>query len=335
MNNSDSPRLFLPIVLAIAVVQGSLMPWVTIREFNGERNEFNLLDVRGGTSIVATISIFVIIGCFVAIFKRVTGITIISLAVSSLGWMAAISGALLGIVGSLLPSVNIAGLDLTRSSVGQGSGVTVTIISSFALAFIIVRQLPPIEKYSTRSRTSILPLVALVPLALIAINMHSEWMLLGSEDSKYQAIVAGDSLYGSGLIVLVLWMNIGLWIANLIIQRPIAAKFAGVVSILVSLVVMMYAVFLWIGGKALAWLIPANVEKWVTVSTKPMLYLVIFLAISLLVIGSLTFNTAVQGKSLGLSSHKKIGATTLHNSDLVAGFILTIIIVSNVYGKLT
>ena len=334
-SSEHEPRIFLPIVLAIMAIRGSLLPWVTVREFNGEKHEYNLLDVKGGTSILMTIAVLSVIGMTIAIFKRITGLTVASLAIASLGWMAAISGALLGILGSLLPSINVAGIDLTRASVGQGSGVTITIVSSFALAFMIVRRLTPVDKYSPRAHISVLPLVALIPLILIAINMHSEWMVLGSAESNYQAIIAGDSLYGSGLLVLVLWLNVGLWIAAVIVQRSIVAKFAGTASILVSLVVTMYTVFLWGGGKALAWLIPSNVEKWATVTVNPVTFLVGFASISLLVLGGLSFLPSVTGRRLGIAERRKVGNTRLHSSDLAAAVLMVCIAVSIVYEILT
>ena len=329
--SASQPRLLLPIMLAVLAVQGSLLPWITIREFNGDAHTYNLLDVKAGTSILITISALAIVGAVVAVLKRITGLTIMSLAIASLGWMAAISGALLGILGSLLPSVNIAGLDLTRASVGQGSGVTITIVASFSLAFIIVRQLPPLDMYSPKTELSLLPLIALLPLIFIAINMHSEWMILGSAETSYQAIIAGDSLYGSGLLVLVLWMNVGTWIAAVIIQKSLVAKFAGAISILVSIVVAAYAIFLWAGGNALSWLIPSNVDEWAKVSIEPITYLVGISAVSLLVIGLLSFLPTVQGKSLGIAERGKIGSTRVHTSDLAAAVLAAVILVSAVY----
>jgi len=325
------PRLLLPVALAVLAIQGSLLPWVTVREFNGDVHTYNLLDVKAGTSILITISALAIIGAVVAAFKRITGLTIMSLAIASLGWMAAISGALLGILGSLLPSVNVAGLDLTRASVGQGSGVTITIVASFSLAFIIVRQLPPLDMYSPKAHLSLLPLIALLPLIFIAINMHSEWMILGSAETSYQAIIAGDSLYGSGLLVLILWMNVGTWIAAVIIQKSLVAKFAGLISILVSVVVTAYAIFLWVGGNALSWLIPSNVDEWAKVSIEPITYLVGLSAVSLLVIGCLSFLPAVQGKSLGIAERGKFGNTRVHTSDLTAAVLAVIVLVSAIY----
>lgn len=330
-NSVSQPRLLLPVVLAVAAIQGSLLPWITIREFNGDAHTYNLLDVKAGTSILMTVSAVVIIGALIAAFKRITGLTIMSLAIASLGWMAAISGALLGILGSLLPSVNVAGLDLTRASVGQGSGVTITIVASFSLAFIIVRQLPPLEMYSPKTHLSLLPLIALFPLIFIAINMHSEWMILGSAETSYQAIIAGDSLYGSGLLVLILWMNVGTWIAAVIIQKSLVAKFAGSISILVSIVVAAYAIFLWVGGNALSWLIPSNVDEWAKLSIEPITYLVGLSAVSLLVIGFLSFFPAVQGKSLGIAERGKVGNTRVHTSDLTAAALAVIVLVSAIY----
>jgi hypothetical protein len=97
----------------------------------------------------------------------------------------------------------------------------------------------------------------------------------------------------------------------------------------------MYAVFLWGGGKALAWLIPSNVEKWATVTVNPVTYLVGFASISLLVLGSLSFLPSVHGRRLGIAERRKVGNTRLYSSDLAATVLMVCIIVSVVYEILT
>lgn len=196
------PRLLLPIALALAVIRGSSMPWVTIRTFSGNQRNYDLTDIKGGVAIVVTITFVVMIGVIVGVFKRLTGMTIMSLGVAALGWMAAISGMLLTLLWSLIPSVNVAGLDLARATLSQGSGVVVTVVSSLALAFMVVRQLEPVRSYAPSTHIAALPIIILLPIIAIAVSMHSEWLRLGSDDANVQALIAGDALYGSGLVVL-------------------------------------------------------------------------------------------------------------------------------------
>ena len=326
--DATSPRPFLPIVLAMAVLRGCLLPWVTIRPFSGEVRRYNLTDVRGGIGIIMTIVVIVIIGAFVSFFKRITGMTIMTIAVAMLGWMAAISGMLLGVVMSFVPSINVAGLDLTRASVGQGSGVAVTIIASLALAFMVVRHHEPLNKYSASNRVSLLPIVAMIPATIIAVSMHAEWMRIGNSGEQVQAIIAGDSLYGSGLVVLVVWLVIGLWIGALVLQRSLAARIAGVVSILVSLVVAMYSVFLWLGGKALWWLLPQKAEEWASLSIKPTLFVVLVSTVGLLTAGVLTFVKALDNRGIEMSERRMIFSRDFHTADLLAFFLLVAILFS-------
>lgn len=326
-----TPRPFLPVVLALAVLRGSLLPWVTVRPFSDEVRRYNLTDVRGGIGIIMTIVILVIVGAFVSFFKRITGMTIMSIAVAMLGWMAAISGMLLGVVMSLMPSISVAGLDLTRASVGQGSGVAVSIIASLALAFIVVRHHYPLNKYSPANRISLLPLVAIIPAMIVAVSMHAEWMRIGNAGEQVQAIIAGDSLYGSGLVVLVVWLVIGLWIGALVLQRPIAARIAGVVSILVSLVVAMYAIFLWLGGKALWWLLPQKAEDWASLSVEPTLFIVLASSVGLFVAGTLSFVNAMNNRGIEMAEKRTIVSREFYTSDLLAAFLMTAIVLSLIF----
>jgi hypothetical protein len=257
--------------------------------------------------------------------------TIMSIAVAMLGWMAAISGMLLGVVMSLMPSISVAGLDLTRASVGQGSGVAVSIIASLALAFIVVRHHYPLNKYSPANRISLLPLVAIIPAMIVAVSMHAEWMRIGNAGEQVQAIIAGDSLYGSGLVVLVVWLVIGLWIGALVLQRPIAARIAGVVSILVSLVVAMYAIFLWLGGKALWWLLPQKAEDWASLSVEPTLFIVLASSVGLFVAGTLSFVNAMNNRGIEMAEKRTIVSREFYTSDLLAAFLMTAIVLSLIF----
>lgn len=321
-------RPFLPVVLALVVLRGSLLPWVTIREFSDKKYTYNLTDVRGGIGIIMTIVLFVMVGGLISMFKRLTGLTVISIAVAMLGWMAAISGILLTLVASFLPSIRVAGLDLTRATVSQGSGVAVTVIASLSLAFLVVRQFEPLNRYSAQNKISLLPLVALVPLVVTAVGMHAEWMRLGREGESVEAVIAGDSLYGSGIVVLVLWMTIGLWICALVLQRTVAMRVAGVASIVVSIVVVMYATFLWLGGKALWWLLPQKVESWASISFRPMLFVILAASVGLFVCGISSFLESVSSLGVVMSEQRTVASRSFHTSDLAASLLFGALVLS-------
>ena len=325
------PRLLLPIALALAVIRGSSMPWVTIRTFGGDQRNYDLTDIKGGVAIVVTITFVVMIGVIVGVFKRLTGMTIMSLGVAALGWMAAISGMLLTLLWSLIPSVNVAGLDLARATLSQGSGVVVTVVSSLALAFMVVRQLEPVRSYAPSTHIAALPIVILLPIIAIAVGMHSEWLQLGSDDASVQVLIAGDALYGSGLVVLGLWLSVGLWIGALMINRRLVIMVACGLTFLIAVIVEMYALLVWAGGNALDWLVPAKLERWTTVSMEPQLFLVLIASGLVALMSILGFVPRIQRMQISLGTRVK-STSGLWYSDVVGGLVLVLVIASFVLG---
>lgn len=328
-DNSLQPRLLLPVALAALVIRGSSMPWITVRTFSGNERVYNLADLRGGIAIIMTIALVVLIGGVIGIFKRLTGMTIMSLAVATLGWMAAISGMLLTLLWSLIPSINVAGIDLAKATLSQGSGVVVTVVASLALAFLVVRQLQPFATYAPSTHIPILPLAVVVPLTTIAVCMHSEWLQLGTEGAAVQAKVAGDALYGSGLVILGLWLAVGLWIGALMVNRSLVIAVASGLTVAVSLIVGMYAIFMWAGGRLLDWLVPAKLERWTAVSVEPQLYIVLVSVV-------ITFSASVLGLfprthalkfTLGVRTP---GSTRFYFSDVAGAVLILLIVVSAV-----
>lgn len=320
----SQPRLLLPVALAVAVLRGSSMPWITVRTFSGNERVYNLADLRGGIAIIMTITLFVLIGGVIGIFKRTTGMTIMSLSVATLGWMAAISGMLLTLLWSLIPSINVAGLDLAKVTLSQGSGVVVTVVASLALAFMVVRQLEPLRAYSPTTHIPMIPVVVLIPVIVIAVCMHSEWLRLGSEGSAVQALIAGDALYGSGLVVLGLWLSVGLWIGALMVNRSLMISIASALSVVVTLIVGMYAVFMWAGGRLLDWLVPAKLEKWTAVSVEPQLYVVLLACAVAFVASVLGLFPRMHQLRFTLGNRLQ-GETGVYISDIVGGAILVVI----------
>lgn len=326
-DNIPQPRLLLPIALALTVLKGGSLPWITVRTFSGNERVYNLADLRGGMAVIMTIALVVFIGAVVGILKRLTGMTIMSLGVAALGWMAAISGILLSLLWSLIPSINVAGLDLAKATLSQGSGVVVTVVASLSLAFMVVRQLEPFKTYAPSTHIPFVPVLVLFPLLTITVCMHSEWLSLGTDGSGVRAQIAGDSLYGSGLVVLAQWLAIGLWIGALMVNRSLMISIASGLTVVVSIIVGMYGIFLWAGGRLLDWLVPAKLEKWTAVSVEPQLYVVLVstvlaFACSIAGLFSKTHNVKL---SVGLRAP---GAVRFYYSDALGVAIIVVLAVS-------
>ena len=136
--------------------------------------------------------------------------------------------------------------------------------------------------------------------------------------------LAGDALYGSGLVVLGLWLSIGLWIGALMVNRSLMISIASALSVIISLIVGMYAVFMWTGGRLLDWLIPAKLEDWAAVEVKPQLYLVLVSCLAMLIIS--TFGLIPRMQLLHFRVGVRVrGNTGLFLSDVVGGAIFLLI----------
>jgi hypothetical protein len=243
---------------------------------------------------------------------------VMSLAVAALGWMAAISGMLLGIVSSFIPAIEVAGIDLSKAQVGQGYGVVVSVVFSLILAFLCVRQLEPIAQYSPSFEFPVIQLASLIPLLIVTGTIHQGWLVLGNPESQWYAEVPGDSLYGSGILVMVLWLGVGLWLTSAIFRRPIVMRLAGSLAIALSFVTLGYTVLVWIGGRALSWLLPSSVEGWASVNTEASLYATALSAIAIGVLGIVGIMTASRERVVKLKENTQFGSMTVPTSDLFA-----------------
>lgn len=322
MAPSSSTAFLLPLGIALWVYFGSFLPWIVIRPFRGDRRTYNLTDVPGGIGILATSMIVTFAGCLIAAWKVRVGTTIMGISLSAVGWMATISGLLLGVVGSLIPSVNLAGIDLADAQVGQGPGVAVTVCAALLLGILVLRRYEPVSSLSPSVGIRIIPVIAILLLLLIGINHHASWLVLGNQDADWLIEVPGDSMYGSGLILLCIYLCLGVWFLALAIKvRPLTI-FAAVLSSLVAMACLVYALLVWVGGKALSWLLPGKIDNWASVSTEAPLYLSLVGSICLLALAVLSFIPSFAIWSLKLGGNS--GQSTSRQPDVIAGLVLIV-----------
>lgn len=321
-SSEGQPRILLPITLAVMVFIGAMMPWIVIRPLGENHNSFNLTNVPGGIGVLITVLVAVVTSSIVMIWRRVTGMIMLSLAVASLGWMAAISGMLLGVVSSFIPAIEVAGIDLSKAQVGQGSGVVVSVIFSLILAFLCVRQLEPIAQYSPSFEFPVIQLASLIPMLIVTGTVHQGWLVLGNPEAQWHAEVPGDSLLGSGILIMVLWLGLGLWLTSAVFRRPIVMRLAGSLAIALSFVTLVYTVLVWIGGRALVWLLPSSVEGWASVNTEASLYTTALSAIAIGILGIVGIVTASRERVIRLKDQSQFGSLIIPTSDLFAYILM-------------
>lgn len=329
------PRMLLPVSLAALTFIGALAPWIVLRPLGKDSTTYNLIDIPGGVGILVTIFVFSIISCVVMVGKRIAGLVMLSLSVVTLGWMASISGILLGTLSSLIPAIDVAGIDLRRAQLGQGSGVVISTLASLTLAFLCIRQLEPVNRFSPSHEVPIIQIAGVVPVVIVTTSLHQGWVLLGNPDAKWNAMVPGDSLYGSGLLNLALWVSVGVWLTSIILRRPVVIRSAGILGILVGLVTLGYTALTWLGGKALSWLLPSSTEGWASVSMQPSLYLTTLCAIAMVGLGILSLFMAKRDKSVRLASNTKVATLTIPTSDLAAYLLWFFVFLFYIYMRVT
>jgi hypothetical protein len=254
--------------------------------------------------------IVVVVGAILLGFKKRVGLVLISLSVICISWMATISGLLLGVVGSLIPSIKVLGIDLAKAQVGQGTGVAVSLVAGLSIR--------------------ILPIIAIIPLLVVTVNFHSPWLVLGNDETALGAEIPGDSLYGSGLLLLFMYLGMGMWFLALIVRTRMMNVWASIVSGTIASICGLFALFVWIGGKTLQWLLPGSLEKWTSISSEPPLFITLVAAALLFVLSIAGFFPQVEEKSIGVGNDATIASKKISMSDLVGTLLLltTILIIA-------
>jgi hypothetical protein len=311
----------LPLSVAAWVYFGALQPWIVVRPFGGARRTYNLTDIPGGIGVLATSIVICLGGCLIAVWKTRPGLTVMSISASSLGWMATISGLLLGVVGSLIPSIEVAGIDLTEAQVGQGAGVAVSICAALLLGILTLRRYEPIASLSPAFGIRLMPVISIVLLLLLGINHHASWLVLGNAETDWRADVPGDSMYGSGVILLCIYLCLGVWFLALAVKTRALTLFAAVLSTFVAVSCLAYSVLVWVGGKALAWLLPGSVDDWASISVEGALYLSFVASVFLLITAVLSFVPSIAEWTLRFGAVLRARDSVIR-VDVLSGFIL-------------
>lgn len=329
--NPVRPRALLPISLVLVAFVGMTLPWVVFRPLGKERLNYNVTDVPGGLGIAWTLGLVALPGLVLLLVGKRSGLVTLAVAVGVLGWMATISALLLGVITSLLPSLDIVGIDLTKTQVGQGVGVPITVVSSLVLGVMAIQSLVRDEARQERVRIPVLPILLLIPLILIGVNHHLGWLSLGSDDVGYRAELPGDSLYGSGLLLVSIWLGVGAWVISVVLQRRAVMLFSSILTLVVGAVSALYSSLIWIGGKAVTWLLPDSVDQWTSVEIQTPL-IVTFVCGVLCVLASIAgVFPAISNRYFETSTDASLGQTrvswnTISGSLLILGCIaLTIV----------
>jgi hypothetical protein len=117
---------------------------------------------------------------------------------------------------------------------------------------------------------------------------------------------------------MVLWLAIGLWLTSAVLRRPFVMRIAGALAILLAVVVAGYTLLVWIGGRALAWLLPSSVEGWASVKIEASLYATTLSAIAVGVLGIVGIVTASRERVVKLNKEMSISSLKVPTSDLFA-----------------
>ena len=318
-------KVLLPLSLLMLCLYGATMPWVLIRPLSASIRSYNITDVPGGIGILWTVIFLSIPGIILLLLRKPSGLFVVGLAAGVLGWMGTVLGLLLGVITSIIPSIDLAGIDMAKAQAGQGPGVPITVLGSVILGIIVVQRMNSGEQIGPKISVPVVPLVALIPLVLLAINHHVKWLSLGVEGGGFRAEIPGDSLYGSGLLLAGMWLAIASWIMALVMKSRIVVVICGVLSVLVGVTCVFYSVAVWVGGKALGWIIPSSVGDWSSVKVEMALYLSLGGGVVLFVAGVCSLIPAISNKSVSLSTDVDISKKRFFVSEVIGAIIIVCI----------
>ena len=318
-------KVLLPLSLLMLCIYGATMPWVLIRPLSASIRSYNITDVPGGIGILWTVIFLSIPGIILLLLRKPSGLFVVGLAAGVLGWMGTVLGLLLGVITSIIPSIDLAGIDMAKAQAGQGPGVPITVLGSVILGIIVVQRMNSGEQIGPKISVPVVPLVALIPLVLLAINHHVKWLSLGVEGGGFRAEIPGDSLYGSGLLLAGMWLAIASWIMALVMKSRIVVVICGILSALVGVTCVFYSLAVWVGGKALGWIIPSSVGDWSSVKVEMALYLSLGGGVVLFVAGICSLIPAISNKSVSLSTDVDISKKRFFVSEVIGAIIIVCI----------
>jgi hypothetical protein len=164
-------------------------------------------------------------------------------------------------------------------------------------------------------------MISIVLLLLLGINHHASWLVLGNSETDWRADVPGDSMYGSGVILLCIYLCLGIWFLALVVKTRALTLFAATLSTLVATCCLAYSVLVWVGGKALAWLLPGSVEGWASISVEGALYLSFIASVFLLIAAVLSFVPSIAGWTLRFSAVIRTQYSAIR-LDVLSGLLL-------------
>ena len=318
-------KIFLPLSLLMLSIYGATMPWVLIRPFSASIRSYNITDVPGGIGILWTVIFLSIPGIVLLLLRKQSGLFVVGLAAGVLGWMGTVLGLLLGVITSIIPSIDLAGIDMAKAQAGQGPGVPITVLGSVILGILVLQRMNSGEQIGPKISVPVVPLVALVPLVLLAINHHVEWLTLGVEGGGFRASLPGDALYGSGILLAGMWLAIASWIMALVMKSRIVVVICGILSVLVGVTCVLYSLAVWVGGKALGWIIPSSVGDWSSVKVEMALYLSLGGGVVLFVAGVCSLIPAISNMSVSLSTDVDISKKRFFVSEVIGAIIIVCI----------
>ena len=321
-------KVLLPLSLLMLCIYGATMPWVLIRPFSASIRTFNITDVPGGVGILWTVIGLSIPGIILLLVRKQSGLFVVGLAAGVLGWMGTVLGLLLGVITSIIPSFKLAGIDMAKAQAGQGPGVPITVLASVILGIIVVQRMNSGEQIGPKISVPVIPLLALLPLVLLAVNHHVEWLTIGVEGGGFRAEIPGDSLYGSGLLLVGMWVAIASWIMALVMKSRLVVVICGILSVMVGVTCVLYSLAIWIGGKTLGWIIPSSVGDWSSVKVETAIYLTLVGGVVLFAAGICSLIPAISNKSVSLRTDVDISKKSFIVSEVIGVIIIVCVVIA-------
>jgi hypothetical protein len=213
--------------------------------------------------------------------------------------------------------------------------VVVTVVAALFLGLLVIRQFEPLSSMTPNWNLLMLPLIAAVALTLITVNYHTAWLRLESVNGEYGGDIPGDALFGSGLVLVLLYAVMGMWFLAMLVRTQLMLLTTATLSILIAVACLAYASIVWIGGTSLKWLLPSNAEEWASIDVKPALYVAVIGGVVLLGVSILGFVPNFAASTFKINRGITVGERNYFVSDLLAVALILIVGLTVLVAKLT
>lgn len=273
-------------IALLSLIGTCFLPWVRYRLPGLTSAELSFVELSGGKIYAGFFVVFALLGVLLASLKQRLGVLIICFSVGMVGWLAGMAALIIGIVRSLIPAIPIPGVDISRSLLGQGSGVVLAIFASILVSVEILGHAKSDRNPSDREFNLMAIISLLLTVGLSVLN-HTEWLVVSSSKFSDLIAISGDNIFGSVVVAVITWCCVAVAAGELIGVNRITTRVVSFALLICGIVKLLQAVVVWGGASLFKFLIPNSIGEFADPQMKLSFWLSLVVALVCVVLGIL------------------------------------------------